>query len=54
MTCFTADLTGDPQPTSEVAELRYFTVSEYAAMERVAPGSMLVFQRLHELDLIDW
>lgn len=54
MTCFTADLTGDPRPTSEVAELRYFTVSEYAAMEHVAPGSMLVFQRLHELNLIDW
>ncbi|MBF6330525.1 NUDIX domain-containing protein [Nocardia transvalensis] len=54
MTCFTADLTGDPRPTSEIAELRYFTGSEYAAMPRVAPGSMLVFRHLHERDLIDW
>ncbi|MBF6172707.1 NUDIX hydrolase [Nocardia blacklockiae] len=54
MTCFTAELTGDPQPTSEIAELRYFTAGEYAAMPHVAPGSMLVFRRLHELDLIDW
>ncbi|GAB2721208.1 NUDIX hydrolase [Nocardia thraciensis] len=54
MTCFTADLTGDPRPTSEVAELRYFTGGEYAAMRHVAPGSMLVFRRLHELGLIDW
>ncbi|WP_178124443.1 NUDIX hydrolase [Nocardia cyriacigeorgica] len=54
MTCFTADLTGDPTPTSEIAELRYFTVSEYAAMRHVAPGSMLVFEHLHELGLIDW
>ncbi|WP_370465280.1 NUDIX domain-containing protein [Nocardia sp. CS682] len=54
MTCFTAELDGDPQPTSEIAELRYFTVSEYAAMEHVAPGSMLVFRRLHELGAVDW
>ncbi|MBF6424628.1 NUDIX domain-containing protein [Nocardia cyriacigeorgica] len=54
MNCFTADLTGDPTPTSEIAELRYFTVSEYAAMDHVAPGSMMVFRHLHELGLIDW
>ncbi len=53
MTCFTADLTGDPSPTSEIAELRYFTLGEYAAMPHVAPGSMMVFRRLRELDLID-
>ncbi len=54
MTCYTADLAGEPRPTSEIAELRYFTVGEYAAMPHVAPGSMMVFRRLHELDLIDW
>ncbi|WP_433664535.1 NUDIX hydrolase [Nocardia sp. CA-128927] len=54
MTCFTAELDGEPQPTSEIAELRYFTVSEYAAMDHVAPGSMLVFRKLHELGLVDW
>jgi 8-oxo-dGTP diphosphatase len=45
---------GEPRPTSEIAELRYFTVGEYTAMQRVAPGSMLVFRRLHELNLIGW
>ncbi|KAA8883038.1 NUDIX domain-containing protein [Nocardia colli] len=54
MTCFTAELDGEPQPTSEIAELRYFTVSEYAAMDHVAPGSMLVFRKLHELGVVDW
>ncbi|UFS93846.1 NUDIX hydrolase [Nocardia huaxiensis] len=53
MTCFTADLTGTPRPTSEIAELRWFTLAEYAAMPEVAPGSLLVFQRLRDLDLID-
>ncbi|PXX58740.1 NUDIX domain-containing protein [Nocardia tenerifensis] len=54
MTCFTAELDGEPEPTSEIAELRYFTVREYAGMDHVAPGSMLVFRRLHELGVIDW
>ncbi|MFF2084664.1 NUDIX domain-containing protein [Nocardia sp. NPDC058176] len=54
MTCFLADLTGEPHATGEIAEFRYFTVTEYAAMDHVAPGSMMVFRRLHELDLIDW
>ncbi|WP_068280402.1 NUDIX hydrolase [Aldersonia kunmingensis] len=53
MTCFVAELTDDPSPTSEIAELRYFTVAEYAAMPHVAPGSMLVFRRLAELGLVD-
>lgn len=53
MTCYTADLTGEPTPTSEIAELRYFTVDEYAAMPQFAPGSMLVFRHLRALNLID-
>ncbi|RBO82487.1 NUDIX domain-containing protein [Nocardia puris] len=53
MTCFTADLDGDPHPSGEIAELRYFTVAEYAAMTHVAPGSMLVFRHLQSLGLID-
>lgn len=53
MTCFTGDLTSEPRPTSEIAELRYFTVDEYASMPDVAPGSMLVFRRLQELGLVD-
>ncbi|MEU7768103.1 NUDIX domain-containing protein [Nocardia sp. NPDC049190] len=54
MTCFTAELDGEPRPTSEIAELRYFTVREYAGMDHVAPGSMMVFRTLHELGVVDW
>lgn len=54
MTCFTGELDGDPRPSGEIAELRYFTVGEYARMRHVAPGSLLVFQRLHDMGSIDW
>jgi len=53
MTCFLAELTDEPKPTSEVAEIRWFTEAEYAAMPETAPGSRLVFARLRELDLVD-
>ncbi|WP_067703542.1 NUDIX hydrolase [Nocardia jejuensis] len=53
MTCYLGDLTADPSPSGEIAELRYFTLSEYAAMPDVAPGSLMVFRRLHDLGLID-
>ena len=53
MTCFLADLADEPAPSSEIAEIRYFTVAEYAAMPHVAPGSMLVFRRLQSMGLVD-
>ena len=53
MTCFLADLVDEPRATSEIAEIRYFTEAEYAAMPETAPGSRLVFARLRELDLVD-
>ncbi|MBY3986093.1 NUDIX domain-containing protein [Rhodococcus fascians] len=53
ITCFLADLADEPTPTSEIAEIRYFTRDEYAAMPDVAPGSLMVFDRMKALDLID-
>ncbi|GAB4589175.1 NUDIX hydrolase [Nocardia sp. IFM 10818] len=53
MTAFLGELTADPAPSGEIAEIRWFTLGEYRAMPHVAPGSLLVFQRLRELDLID-
>jgi len=53
MTCFRADPIGDPYPAGEIAELGWFTVAEYAAQPEVAPGSMLVFEHLHSLGLVD-
>ncbi len=54
MTCFTAELDEQPHPASEIAELRYFSGGEYAAMDHVAPGSLMVFRTLHDLGVIDW
>ncbi|NKY55600.1 NUDIX hydrolase [Nocardia flavorosea] len=54
MTCFLAEVTGEPKPTGEIAEFRYFTGAEYAAMPEVAPGSLMVFRHLHRLGLLDW
>lgn len=53
MTCFHADPTGEPRPSGEIAELGWFTVAEYAAQPEFAPGSMLVFEHLHSLGVID-
>lgn len=52
MTCFTAELAGEPRPAAEIAELGWFTVADYAALPEVAPGSMLVFEHLHALGLV--
>lgn len=53
MSCYLAEMAGEPHPTSEIAEFRYFTSAEYSAMDEVAPGSLKVFQRLVLMDLID-
>ncbi|MEV6767615.1 NUDIX domain-containing protein [Nocardia sp. NPDC051030] len=53
MTCFLGELTDEPQASSEIAELRWFTLAEYAAMPHVAPGSLMVFQHVRSLGLID-
>ncbi len=53
MTCFTAQVDAEPAARGEIAELRWFSVAEYAAMEHVAPGSMLVFERLRALGELD-
>lgn len=38
MTCFTAELQGTPQPTSEIAELTYVTRGEYREHAETAPA----------------
>ena len=38
MTCFTAQLQGTPQPTSEIAELTYVTRDEYRSHVETAPA----------------
>ncbi|MFJ4652812.1 NUDIX domain-containing protein [Nocardia sp. NPDC088792] len=53
MTCYLGELADEPSASGEIAELRWFTLAEYAAMPHVAPGSLLVFQRVRDLGLID-
>lgn len=53
MTCYLGELADEPSPSGEIAELRWFTLAEYAAMPHVAPGSLMVFQRVRDLGLID-
>jgi 8-oxo-dGTP pyrophosphatase MutT (NUDIX family) len=38
MACFTAELTGTPEPSGEIAELRRVTAAEYAAHPETAPA----------------
>jgi 8-oxo-dGTP diphosphatase len=38
MTCFTAQLLGEPRPTSEIAELTYVNQSEYREHVETAPA----------------
>lgn len=38
MTCFAAQLLGEPRPTSEIAELTYVTRDEYRAHAETAPA----------------
>jgi 8-oxo-dGTP diphosphatase len=38
MTCFTAELQGEPRPSAEIAEMTYVTAEEYAAHPETAPA----------------
>ncbi|SET19321.1 NUDIX domain-containing protein [Paenibacillus sp. NFR01] len=49
MTCLTAEYSGTLEPASEIAELAWLS---YSDRERVSAVSQLIFDRLHELDLL--
>ena len=50
---FTAELVGEPRPSSEVEELRYFGLREYLAMPSRAPAAEALLRRLAEESLVD-
>lgn len=45
MTCYTADLNGDPRPSAEIAEVAWLS---YADRERLSLAAQVIFDRLHE------
>lgn len=51
--CFLADKTEEPEASSEIGELRYFTLNEYLAETNKAPGAVMVLELLKEDELID-
>lgn len=45
MTCYTADHTGEPRPSSEIAEIRWLS---YADRGRVSAVDQVIFDHLHD------
>ncbi|HEY6737690.1 MAG TPA: NUDIX domain-containing protein, partial [Actinopolymorphaceae bacterium] len=53
MSCYRADLTSRPRPSGEIAELGYFTSSEYNAMPAVAPAVVRLLTWLDERPAVE-
>lgn len=49
MTCYTADFTGSPKPSGEIAELVWLTMEN---MDRISPVDQLIFRDLKEKGLL--
>lgn len=49
MTCYTADFSGDLQPSSEIQDIAYYT---YAQRDIVGPVDQLIFDDLHAKGLL--
>lgn len=50
--CFTGNHTGEPVPSSEIEEVRFFSTDEYFIMEEVAPAGRLIIMDLKKKNLI--
>lgn len=50
MTCYLADFEGELSPASEIEELLWLT---YKDRDRVSTVSQIIFDKLHELKLLD-
>lgn len=49
MTCYTADFTGEVQPSSEIQDIAYYT---YAQRDIVGPVDQIIFDDLQQKSLI--
>jgi len=50
---YTAELRGEPRPTSEIVELRYFGLGGYKEMPSRAPAAEALLQNLVSMGLVD-
>lgn len=51
--CFFANKAINPTAAAEIETLQYFTLNEYLQQTSIAPGAMLVLQKLKADNLID-
>jgi 8-oxo-dGTP diphosphatase len=52
ISCYFGDLDGHPVPMAEIAEVGWFSHSEYTAMPETAPAAMQILHDLHGRNLI--
>ncbi|MBI3620052.1 NUDIX domain-containing protein [Candidatus Roizmanbacteria bacterium] len=52
ITCYYADIRGEPVPTSEVEEIRFFSCAEYLKMETTALATCLILKDLKKKGLL--
>lgn len=51
--CFILDKQVQPQAAAEIGELRYFTVGDYKKEKNIAPGALMVLEKLKAEDRVD-
>jgi len=51
--CFLLERNIDPQPSAEVGEIQYFSLDEYLAEIKRAPGAVMILQQLKADGFID-
>jgi 8-oxo-dGTP pyrophosphatase MutT (NUDIX family) len=51
--CFLLERKINPQPSSEIGELKYFSLGEYLTENNTAPGAVMILQQLQNNGLID-
>jgi 8-oxo-dGTP pyrophosphatase MutT (NUDIX family) len=47
LNCYTGEYIGKPVASSEINEIRYFTLDEYLSMPETAPAVVLLMRKLH-------
>jgi len=51
--CFFATGNINPEASAEIGEIKYFTLSEYLNQQNIAPGTVMVLERLRSDGFID-
>lgn len=51
--CFLLEKEVSPRASSEIGELKYFTVTDYKKEPAIAPGALMILEQLKKAGLID-